>query len=38
MTKDLAACIYGNQLNESHYLTTESFLEAVGKNLEQALG
>jgi isocitrate dehydrogenase len=37
MTKDLAACIYGNQLNDSHYLTTESFLEAIRMNLEQKL-
>ena len=35
MTKDLALCIYGDDLNESQYLTTEEFLEALCVNLEQ---
>ena len=35
MTKDLALCIYGKELNESHYLTTEDFLNALKKNLEK---
>ncbi len=34
MTKDLALCIHGDQLQEAHYLTTEAFLEAVKMNLE----
>lgn len=37
MTKDLALCVHGEQLNESHYLTTEDFLEALRANLEQKL-
>lgn len=37
MTKDLALCIYGDDLNDSHYLTTEDFLEALRINLEQRL-
>jgi isocitrate dehydrogenase len=37
MTKDLALCIYGNQLNDSHYLTTEAFLEVLRARLEQRL-
>ncbi|WP_020484351.1 NADP-dependent isocitrate dehydrogenase [Methylomonas sp. MK1] len=37
MTKDLALCIYGDDLNDSNYLTTEDFLEALRVNLEQSL-
>jgi isocitrate dehydrogenase len=37
MTKDLALCIYGDDLNDSHYLTTEDFLEALRVNLERSL-
>ncbi|WP_446809552.1 NADP-dependent isocitrate dehydrogenase [Methylomonas sp. 2BW1-5-20] len=37
MTKDLALCIYGDDLNDSHYLTTEDFLESLRVNLETAL-
>ena len=37
MTKDLALCIHGAQLNEEHYLTTEGFLEVLRNNLEQQL-
>jgi isocitrate dehydrogenase len=37
MTKDLAVCIYGDQINDSHYLTTEAFLETVQTNLDQRL-
>ena len=29
MTKDLALCIHGKELNESHYVTTEEFLDAL---------
>ncbi len=36
MTKDLALCIYGKELNDSHYLTTEDFLNAIKMNLEIA--
>lgn len=36
MTKDLALCIHGTELNDSHYLTTEDFLNALRKNLEKA--
>ncbi len=34
MTKDLALCIHGKELNESHYLSTEEFLNALRTNLE----
>lgn len=37
MTKDLALCIHGDALNDSHYLTTEGFLETLDKNLQAAL-
>jgi len=37
MTKDLALCIYGDDLNDSHYLSTEDFLEALRVNLEAQL-
>ncbi|MDP7430821.1 MAG: NADP-dependent isocitrate dehydrogenase [Flavobacteriales bacterium] len=33
MTKDLALCIQGKKLNESHYVTTEQFLDALDKGL-----
>jgi isocitrate dehydrogenase len=36
MTKDLALLIHGAKMNESHYLTTEDFLEAIDKNLRKA--
>lgn len=36
MTKDLALCIHGKELNESHYLTTENFLNAIRINLEKS--
>ncbi len=35
MTKDLALTIYGKDLNDSHYLTTEQFLEALDENLKK---
>ncbi|GAB4253335.1 MAG: isocitrate dehydrogenase (NADP(+)) [Vicingaceae bacterium] len=34
MTKDLALCIHGKDLNESHYVTTEEFLDALDKGLQ----
>ena len=37
MTKDLALCIHGDDLNDSHYLTTEKFLETLRENLERSL-
>jgi len=37
MTKDLALCVYGDDLTDSHFLTTEDFLEALRVNLEQQL-
>jgi isocitrate dehydrogenase len=37
MTKDLALCIHGKDLNESHYLNTESFLAALDENLQKKL-
>ena len=33
MTKDLALIVYGNNMKENHYLTTEQFLDAIEKNL-----
>ncbi|WP_341326689.1 NADP-dependent isocitrate dehydrogenase [Methylotuvimicrobium sp. KM2] len=37
MTKDLALCIHGDELNDSHYLTTEDFLNVLRTNLERRL-
>jgi len=37
MTKDLALCIYGEDLKSEHYLTTEAFLDAIDQNLKAAL-
>ncbi|MGB0376495.1 MAG: isocitrate dehydrogenase (NADP(+)) [Flavobacteriaceae bacterium] len=37
MTKDLALLIHGKNLNESHYLTTQEFLDAIKQNLEVKL-
>jgi isocitrate dehydrogenase len=37
MTKDLAVCIHGNKVSESHYLYTEDFLSLIAKNLEKAM-
>ena len=33
MTKDLALCIHGAKLNESHYLNTEEFLDVLKAGL-----
>lgn len=38
MTKDLAVCIHGNKLDQSQYLNTEDFLEALNTNLKVKLG
>jgi isocitrate dehydrogenase len=37
MTKDLAVCIYGDKVNESQYLYTEDFLEALNQELKLRL-
>jgi isocitrate dehydrogenase len=37
MTKDLAACIYGDKISHDKYLTTEDFLEAINSNLQKRL-
>jgi isocitrate dehydrogenase len=33
MTKDLALCIHGKDLNQSHYVNTEEFLQKLDENL-----
>ena len=38
MTKDLALLIHKKDLNPSHYLTTQKFLDAIKVNLETELG
>jgi isocitrate dehydrogenase len=37
MTKDLALIIYGKNLKEENYLTTEGFLESLNENLSKKL-
>ena len=37
MTKDLAACIYGDKVQSNQYLTTEAFLDALDQNLRKKL-
>lgn len=37
MTKDLALIIYGKDLTENNYLTTEQFLETLDENLQKKL-
>ncbi|PZX15332.1 isocitrate dehydrogenase (NADP) [Breznakibacter xylanolyticus] len=34
MTKDLALCIYNNDLKPEHYLNTEAFMDALDANLQ----
>jgi isocitrate dehydrogenase len=34
MTKDLALLIHGKELNRSHYLNTQEFLDSIKSNLE----
>ncbi len=34
MTKDLALCIHGKELQENHYVSTEDFLDALDKGLQ----
>ena len=38
MTKDLALLIHKENLNETHYLSTQKFLDAVKENLDLKLG
>jgi isocitrate dehydrogenase len=38
MTKDLAVCIYGNNVAKENYLTTEDFLNTIDANLKNKLG
>jgi len=38
MTKDLAVCIYGNNVAKDNYLTTEDFLNTIDTNLKAKLG
>jgi isocitrate dehydrogenase len=37
MTKDLAVCIYGNNVAKENYLTTEDFLNTIDVNLKTKL-
>ena len=38
MTKDLALLIHKENLNDTHYLTTQKFLDAIKENLDLKLG
>jgi isocitrate dehydrogenase len=37
MTKDLALCIYGEDLKREHYLSTEQFLDVIAQNLSHRI-
>ncbi len=37
MTKDLAMIVYGKNMKEEHYLTTETFLGAIDESLQKQL-
>ncbi|HET8574236.1 MAG TPA: NADP-dependent isocitrate dehydrogenase [Edaphocola sp.] len=37
MTKDLAVCIHGNNVQPGDYLNTEEFLDALDRNLQEKL-
>lgn len=37
MTKDLAVLIHGDTLNETHYLTTEAFLDSLRNELDRRI-
>lgn len=37
MTKDLAVCIHGDKMNESHWLTTEDFLDTIDAELKNRM-
>eukprot|EP00993_Chasmostoma_nieuportense_P000566 NODE_1521_length_1474_cov_183.694135_g1442_i0.p1 GENE.NODE_1521_length_1474_cov_183.694135_g1442_i0~~NODE_1521_length_1474_cov_183.694135_g1442_i0.p1 ORF type:complete len:420 (+),score=97.28 NODE_1521_length_1474_cov_183.694135_g1442_i0:57-1316(+) len=38
MTKDLAICVHGSQVQRSQYADTQAFLEAIARNLAKKLG
>lgn len=38
MTKDLALCIHGKELNDSHYVYTEDFLDALNVEMQKRMG
>ena len=37
MTKDLALCIHGEKMKESHYMYTEEFIDLIALNLRKSL-
>ena len=37
MTKDLALCIHGKELNDSHYVNTQVFLNTIDENLKNRM-
>lgn len=37
MTKDLAITVHGDAMNDSHWVTTEDFLDAIDRNLQKKL-
>ncbi|GAB6146487.1 isocitrate dehydrogenase (NADP(+)) [Desulfocicer niacini] len=37
MTKDLALCIHGKDLNSSHYMSTDDFMNIIEKNLAKKM-
>ncbi|MEN9639492.1 MAG: hypothetical protein RLZZ262_1360 [Bacteroidota bacterium] len=37
MTKDLAVCIHGDKVQDSHYLSTEDFLDAIDAELRHRM-
>ncbi len=37
MTKDLALCIHGDQMKDSHWMTTDKFMDTLASNLRGAL-
>ena len=37
MTKDLAVCIYGENMSDKNFLSTEEFLDCLDQNLRKAL-
>jgi len=37
MTKDLALCIHGSNMNDSHWLSTEKFMDEVVLKLKSKI-
>jgi len=37
MTKDLALCIHGKELNNNHYVNTQTFLNTIDENLKNKM-